>query len=167
MNNANSAQPSFVAPGTLGDAVFRLTVVDTGSLSSADTTMVSITAAPILSISKSGPAKAEPGELINYILTVTNHGITPANDVVITDAVPGGATYASGGTLRLGNIVSWTVPTLAANGGTAQVSFTVTAAQPIVNFDYRASCSGCTPATGSVAVFTNWGKIYLPVIHKN
>jgi uncharacterized repeat protein (TIGR01451 family) len=167
LNNANSAQPSFVAPGALGDTVFRLIVVDTGSLSAADTTRVSITNAPILSISKSGPVKAEPGEPINYILTVTNHGITPANGVVIEDAVPAGATYVSGGTPLPGNIVSWTVPNLAANGGTAQVNFTVTAAQPIVNFDYRASCSGCIPATGNVAVFTNGSKIYLPVIRKN
>jgi uncharacterized repeat protein (TIGR01451 family) len=166
LNQDNVALVTFTAPVTPGEAVFRLTVTDPGSLSDTDTTVVTITDKPILSISKSGPISVEPGELITYTLTVTNDGSTAATGVVITDAVPNGATYVSGGTLMPGNVVSWTMPSLAANGGVAQVTFTVTAPQGIANADYRVSSAEGVSAVGDVTVFTNWRDIYLPVIMK-
>jgi uncharacterized repeat protein (TIGR01451 family) len=166
LNNAASAQPSFTAPAALGNAILRLTVTDPGGLSAADTTTVTVTDAPILAISKSGPAQTEPDELINYTLTVANYGSSPASNVVVTDVVPVGATHVSGGTLLPGNIVSWTVPNLPANGGTVEVSFAVAATRPLVNFAYGASCSGCIPATGRVAIYTNADKIYFPVVRR-
>jgi uncharacterized repeat protein (TIGR01451 family) len=166
LNNAASAQPTFTAPAALGNAVLRLTVTDPGGLSAADTTTVTVTDAPILAISKSGPAQTEPGELINYTLTVANYGISPASNVVITDVVPVGATHVSGGALLPGNIVSWTGLNLPANGGTVQLSFAVAATRPLVNFAYGASCPGCIPATGSVAVYTNPDKIYFPMVRR-
>lgn len=165
--NSNTAQPSFVAPAALGAMTFRLNITDPGLLTAADTITINVTNAPILAVSKTGPGQTEPGQLITYILTVTNRGATPANQVAVTDALPVGATFVSGGTLLPGNIVSWTIPTLAANGGTAQVSFTVSANQPIVNRTYGATCAGCIAAQGSVAVYTNWGKLYLPMLRKN
>ncbi len=165
LDNPSSAQPAFTAPATLGSAVLRLTVTDPGGLSAADTTTVTITNAPILAISKSGPDQTEPGELINYTLTVTNNGSTSANNVTITDAMPAGATYVNGGNLN-GNIVSWTVPTLPANGESVSVTFTVSATGSVVNSVYGASCSGCIPATGSVPIYTNGSKFYFPVIRK-
>lgn len=38
----------------------------------------------------------DPGETIEYLITVTNNGDETANDVVITDAVPTGTSYDSG-----------------------------------------------------------------------
>jgi uncharacterized repeat protein (TIGR01451 family) len=165
--NSNTAQPSFVAPASLGNMTFRLNVTDPGLLSAADTVTINVTDMPILAISKTGPGKTNPGQPITYILTVTNNGATPANQVTVTDTVPVGATYVSGGTLLPGNIVSWTIPTLAANGGTAQVSFTVNATQPIVNRTYGATCASCIAAQGNVPVYTNWGTLYLPILRKN
>ncbi|MFN8456820.1 MAG: CehA/McbA family metallohydrolase [Anaerolineae bacterium] len=165
--NSNTAQPSLIAPSTLGEMTFHLHVTDPGLLTAADTVAINVTDAPILAISKSGPAKAEPGQPITYILTVANHGASPATQVTVTDALPVGASYVSGGTLLPGNIVAWTIPTLAAYGGTAQVSFSVTANQPIANRAYGATCAGCIAAEGSVAVYTNWGQLYLPVLPKN
>ncbi len=163
LDGADSGRPTFVAPGTLGDIVFRLTVVDTGGLNDADTTVVTVTDKPVLSISKTGPATADPGEPITYVLTVTNHGRTEATNVTVTDVVPTGATYVSGGTLS-GNLVSWTVPSLAASGGTQQLSFVVTAEGGLANWDYRAACAGCVSAVGLEIIFTNPHIYYLPIV---
>jgi uncharacterized repeat protein (TIGR01451 family) len=162
---ANQATATFVAPNTLGDLVFNLTVVDPGGLSSSAVTRVTVTNQPILGVTKTGPAAAQAGELIHYILTVTNQGITPATNVVVTDRVPSGAVYVSGGTLS-GGVVTWTVDELAPNGGSAQLSFAVTAAGTIVNHEYGSSCAGCIPAQGKVKIVTNPHKVYLPAIRR-
>lgn len=39
---------------------------------------------------------AEPGDVLTYTLTLKNSGNTPANNVVITDAIPAGTTYVAG-----------------------------------------------------------------------
>jgi uncharacterized repeat protein (TIGR01451 family) len=158
------ARAVFTAPATLGQLEFDLTVIDTGGLSDVDQTTVTVTDQPILSISKNGPRTTEPGELIAYTLTVTNDGITPATGVVITDAVPVGATYISGGTLMPGHIVSWTTPSLAVSGGVTQVTFVVTSTKGIANSDYRVSSAEGVSAVGRETVFTNWRELYLPVI---
>lgn len=167
LSGANTDQPTFTTPVTLGDMVFRLSVADTGGLSDSDLTVVTVTDKPILSITKSGPATARPGELITYTLTIINNGITDATGVVITDTMPTGATYIGGGTLMPGGIVSWMVPSLAANGGAARVIFFITATRSVANADYRASCTGCVPGVGNVSVFTYLGELYLPIITKN
>jgi uncharacterized repeat protein (TIGR01451 family) len=152
----------------LGDLTFRLTVVDTGGLSNAETTVVTVTDKPILKISKTGPATAEPGELITYVLTVTNIGATEANNVTVTDVVPLGASYQdqSGGML-VDNTVSWSGLDLPANGGTAQVSFSViTTDRGIANSDYGATCEDCVSAVGQEIIFTNAKTYYFPLIGK-
>jgi uncharacterized repeat protein (TIGR01451 family) len=166
LNGGNTARPTFTAPDTLGNIVFRLTVTDPGSLSDTDTTVVTVTDKPILSITKSGPTTARPGELMTYTLTITNSGITTATGLVITDAVPVGATYINGGTLVSSSVVSWELLSLAAYGGVAQVTFMVTTNQAIANVDYRLSCAEGVSAVGAVPVFTNWRKYYLPVMMK-
>lgn len=166
LSGADTARAGFTAPGTPVDLVFRLVVTDAGSLSDFDTTLVAVTDRPILSITKDGPASAEPGELITYTLTITNRGLTDASGVVVTDALPTGATYVAGGILMPGDIVSWTLPNLAANGGVAHVFSVVTATHSIANTDYGASCPGCVPAVGEVTVLTRLGRLYLPVISK-
>jgi uncharacterized repeat protein (TIGR01451 family) len=164
--NSNTAQPSFMAPASLGNLTFRLNVTDPGFFRASDTTTITVTDAPILASSKSGPGKVEPGQPFDYVLTVVNNGVTPANQVNVTDVLPPGTTYISGGTLQPGNIVSWVIPNLAANGGTAQVSVTVTIDRPTTNKDYGATCAGCVAAQGSTPVYTHFGKFYLPLINK-
>ncbi len=104
------------------------------------------------SISKSGPTLVAPGQLVTYTLAVTNHLTIPMTNVILTDTLPAGATYVSGGTL-IGDVVSWTVPNLAA--GTALTrQFMVTTTATITNDDYRVSADGGYSATGSIAVVT-------------
>ena len=70
----NKSQATFIAPNASGTADFKLTVVDTGSLSDADIAQITITTQPYLTLVKSGPKSTNPGELITYFLTATNIG---------------------------------------------------------------------------------------------
>jgi hypothetical protein len=73
-------------------------------------------------------------------------------DVVITDTIPAGASYVTGGT-KEGDVVSWTVPSLVRDE-VVQKSFVVTAMQTIVNDDYGVRAYGDYGAGGSLAVPT-------------
>jgi uncharacterized repeat protein (TIGR01451 family) len=124
---------------------------------------------PVLTITKHGPVTATAGSLITYTLTVTNHGTLAASNLLITDALPAGATYISGGSL-VGNVVSWTIPSLAINKSLTR-TFSVTASQTITNSRYRVSANGSISATGQAKVITTIlpeepHLIYLPVIRK-
>ncbi len=108
--------------------------------------------APHLIIDKSAPAIVTTGSPITYSLIVSNTGDLAASNVVITDVIPTGANYLSGGT-RVGNIVQWAVGTLAPNSG-AQVQFVVTATQTITNSQYGVNASGGFNAQGAAALVT-------------
>jgi uncharacterized repeat protein (TIGR01451 family) len=116
-----------------------------------------------LEIVKSGPtASANP---ISYTLTITNNGALTATNLLITDTLPAGATYHSGGTLT-GNQVQWQVAELAPND-TWQDSFRVNAGQtPITNNDYGVSADNNVRATGTVPVTTQVYLLYLPLQFK-
>lgn len=85
-------------------------------------------------IHKTAPASAEAGTSITYTLSITNSSPLTATTLLITDTLPPGATYLSGGTLE-GNIVSWLVSTLAPSD-TISLQFAVSASQTITNSDY-------------------------------
>lgn len=167
LNNKAAVKPAFTAPNSPTDLAFQLTVADPGGLTVSDTVAVQVTDQPILRISKTGPKHAEPGELITYLLKVTNIGATPAMNVTVTDRLPSGANYVSGGNSINNGVVTWIVPTIPANGGVAEVSFTVTTNGAIANVEYGATCANCIAAQGSVPVLTNGQKIYFPVLKRN
>ncbi len=150
---------------TLGDEFSGAVNVSTDQL------LVSIVdqlnGSPALSIGKTGPATAITGDLITYTLTITNSGLVTATNLIITDSLPSGATYVNGGT-RIGNVISWTIPSLVGGGGVTQTTFVVTATQTITNSDYRVSTSGGYSAIGSVPVVVtiNTNDVYLPIILK-
>lgn len=74
------------------------------------------------------------------------------NSLVITDAVPLGATYIGGGTL-VGDVVSWTVGSLAP-GQTITRQFVVTATTTITNSDFRVTAVEGYTTIGVLPVVT-------------
>ncbi len=115
---------------------------------------------PELIISKAGPASVNLNTNFNYVLTVENQTDLELTNVVITDSLPLSVTFVSasdGGVLLPGNVVSWTVATLADD---ASINRTVTVAAPaapttLTNDDYVAWASNwLTPATGAPVVTT-------------
>ncbi|MCB0213463.1 MAG: DUF11 domain-containing protein, partial [Anaerolineae bacterium] len=166
LSSSTAAKPTFQAPNSTATLSFQLAVADPGGLTDDDTITVQVSNQPILSISKTGPEKANPNELITYSITVVNKGISAATNVLVTDKVPDGATYVSGGDTIANGVVSWNVPNLPANGGTAQVSFSVTANGSVINKEYQATCSNCIKATGTVPVITNGQRTYLPLLNR-
>ncbi len=117
-----------------------------------DVPVVTVIGYPDLAIAKSGPAYAEAGAPITYTLTVTNSSPVPATNLLITDTLPAGATYLSGGTL-VGDEVRWTVPSLAGENHLS-VQFAVSAQATITNADYGVSADSGASATGQTPVVT-------------
>ena len=93
---------------------------------------------PVVTLDKTGPADASPGDTINYGLTVANSGRGPALATAITDTKPD-TTQASFdiGTLsvgsQVGRNVSFTVPCSTPDGTVLTNSATVTATDLIAN----------------------------------
>ncbi len=117
------------------------------------TTRVTITGLPALQITKVvTPNIALRQEPITYTLTITNYGNVSATNLVISDAIPTGASYIAGGT-KIGAVVSWTHPSLAA-GEAVSVTFTVTATQDITNSDYGVMVSNGISASGQISITT-------------
>jgi uncharacterized repeat protein (TIGR01451 family) len=165
LNDADTMVTTFTAPSTVGVYTFSLTVTDPFGADDDDTTTVTITL-PDLTITKSGPSAVEPGELITYTLVVTNNGTAAATSLVITDALPSGATFvaASDGGSLMGNTVFWSVPSLDA-GGVVTLTLTITAPETVTNDDYRVSCAQGSSAIGTIAITTNvTDNIYLPLV---
>jgi uncharacterized repeat protein (TIGR01451 family) len=140
---------SFAEPGTYRVVIYA---ADTTGLD-ARPREAALGGVPVLGISKAGPASVEAGDPITYTLTVFNNGTVAASNLVITDSIPTGAFYVSGGT-EAGGVVSWAVPSLAAGGGSVQVSFVVTGTRTVVNADYRVSADGGFSAVGQASVMT-------------
>ncbi len=127
-----------------------------------------------LAIQAAGPQQVEPGQPITYTLTVTNNGLLPAKNLVITNALPAGVTYLGGGT-PTGAAIRWTVASLPP-GETEQVTFTVITDTEtlITNDDYAVQAEGSISPTaqvgvrGDAPVVTLIGgvQLYLPLIVK-
>lgn len=124
-----------------------------------DSHIVDVRPVPALVIEKSGPPQAAPSSLITYTLTVVNEGGMAADDLVITDVVPGGANFVralDGGQLvALGanDVVSWSVLSLG-GGASTSVRFVITATQTITNADYGVSASGGYGDAGDIPLVT-------------
>ncbi|MCG3210868.1 MAG: hypothetical protein FOGNACKC_04503 [Anaerolineae bacterium] len=92
------------------------------------------------------------GAPFTYTLTVSNTGNQAATGVVVSDTVPAGANYVSGGSYTAGsNTVTWTVPSILQQSAQA-VTYVVTTCQlSLYNDGYQvvASNEGATSAPGA------------------
>jgi uncharacterized repeat protein (TIGR01451 family) len=120
-----------------------------------------LVSAPELTISKTGPNSVPAGNPITYTLTVSNTGNLLAEDLVISDTLPIGAFYVSGGNLS-DNTVTWTAPVLDV-GASLQFQFVVTATQTVTNSLYSVADNLGHRADGDDAVVTHVTSSYLPV----
>lgn len=81
--------------------------------------------------------EVKSGELVTYDMIVTNSGNEDATNVVVTDKVPDGLEFVQafdvGSYNETNRTITWNVGTLAANGGTAIVSFQIRV--PVVDED--------------------------------
>ncbi|MCB0183237.1 MAG: DUF11 domain-containing protein, partial [Caldilineaceae bacterium] len=90
-----------------------------------------------LDITIDAPETAARGEAISYHFTVTNRAPIPLTDLVITNALPAGARYLSGGDGEpVNGIVRWSIAQLAAES-VAELSYQVRAQSSLVNYDFQ------------------------------
>ena len=110
------------------------------------------------------------GSFLQYTLRVENLG-QQATDLLVTDAIPANATYASGGRL-VGDQVQWELPVL---GPGEKQTFTfkvkVNNGKEIVNDQYGVICSEGVSASGTPLItpitYPRPKGVYLPLIRKN
>jgi uncharacterized repeat protein (TIGR01451 family) len=110
---------------------------------------------PGFAITKNAAAIVSPGEVFTYTLTIGNETFMAATNVIITDSLPSNATFisASDDGVFAGNVISWTVLTIADGGiinRTFQMMAATSAGETITNDDYQVYASSwVTPTTGA------------------
>ena len=107
-----------------------------GGSSVSNPTSTQVNGAVVTTVKAVDKTYAEPGAVLTYTLTLTNSGNTPANSVVITDAIPAGTTFVAGSvTGAAGTPPTLTLPNPIPVGGAATVTFQVLVdnAIPLVN----------------------------------
>jgi uncharacterized repeat protein (TIGR01451 family) len=124
-----------------------------GFLADVATMGIHTTVAPDLEISKMAPATAVAGGPITYTLTITNRGGTDATGLAVSDVLPPGAAYVSGGSYN-GSQVSWNIPTLPGYAFASEVIAVVTANETISNSVYSVTANGGYSAVGQETAVT-------------
>ncbi|MCI0437240.1 MAG: Ig-like domain-containing protein [Gemmatimonadetes bacterium] len=99
-----------------------------------------------LTVSKTGPASVNAGDIVSYTVTVNNIGTADATGVVVTDTLPSNAAFldATGSPSQSGNVLSWPSQTIAASGS---VSYTVRVTAPVTAATLRNAAAATTTAT--------------------
>jgi uncharacterized repeat protein (TIGR01451 family) len=114
--------------------------------------------APDFQVDKSYEGSAVAGTSVTYTLVVTNVGAETGTNVVLSDTLPAGLTYGGGDGTFDGTDVTWSLGTVAANGGTASgwFSATLACAGAVSNEDYGVASSdqGVTSLDGDPVSLT-------------
>jgi len=95
------------------------------------------------------------GDVVTFSVTAANTFASPLSDVVITDTLPAGLTYAASaptlGTVAVaGQVITWTIPSIPA-GGNAQLILAINLLQQGA-WTNTVSAPGATSATASILV---------------
>ena len=171
-NTAVSVQFAVTATATITNDTYAVTADDGHNAVGIEPVVTVITAVPQLHITLDGPQTADPGAPITYTLTVSNSSFGLATNLLITDVLPVGANYLSGGTL-ISDTMQWHIPSLAHNTAVS-VQFAVTATATITNSDYAVTADGGFAAIGLQPVTTiilsepppKFTLLYLPFVLK-
>ncbi|MEE9617580.1 MAG: PKD domain-containing protein [Anaerolineae bacterium] len=151
---SNSTQLITITVQVGASAPDHTVLTNTAQINADDISPITVTETttvlhPQFSIAKQ--AASDPAQSFRpftYTLTISNSGGS-ATSVVITDALPAGANYVSGGSYA-GGVVTWSGLTVPASD-TLDVTFVVTACTgPLVNSAYRV-------ATCAEGVSSPWG----------
>lgn len=109
---------------------------------------------PALTINIEAPPAVTQGSQVTYNFIIANHAPATLSNLVITNTLPVGAVYVSGGdSAPLNRVVRWSLPTLAADS-TATVQLIVNAQASLVNYDYRVTSQEGPIARGRVTAVT-------------
>ncbi len=98
-----------------------------------------IVSRPAFTLTKQSDGDQAPiGTPFTYTITLTNTGTSTATNLLVTDTLPAGAHYVSGGSfITSSSSVSWTVPAVAP-GASTSLTFTVSTCQAsLVNTAYQ------------------------------
>ncbi len=90
--------------------------IDPAPADNRATAATTVTVADV-GVTKTGPVAAIAGDILVYVVTVTNAGPSAAKAVAVTDSLPSNATFLSstGGAVAAGGVLTWpVVPSLAA-----------------------------------------------------
>jgi uncharacterized repeat protein (TIGR01451 family) len=121
---------------------------------------------PNLTIALLAPSGVSSSDWITYTLSAVNHGGISATQLLVTNTLPAHTEYVGGGT-RVGNVISWTSPSLAP-GAAITFTFTVTPVagiRVIINDDYGVSAEGGYGEAGApVVTLVDPLRVYLPLI---
>ncbi len=120
----------------------------------SNTVQTTLTCPPVvtadLSITKSGPSSVQQGNVVSYQMTAFNAGPATANNVTITDPIPGGLTFnqgqSSGNCFQSGNSIICNNLTLT-NGQSATVTIAL-------NVSNSFTCNGTIQNIASVSTST-------------
>jgi len=111
--NPNGTQKWIVATGNAVESSPAIGADGTVYIGSDDSCLYAIgpSSAPILSLTKSvTPAYPRPGDTVTYTLNCANLSSTAASNVTITDKLPAGLTFVSGGTFNAtSTTVTWSL----------------------------------------------------------
>ncbi len=132
-----SGNPANHVYGQIGDYALVVTATNSADIVTA-TTQTSIVRAD-LAVSKSAPASVQSGDLLTYTIYVTNTGVLPASNVLISESVPAELsgitttiTVANGTLVTLADGFVWQVAELGA-GESAEIVVTATVAANLLD----------------------------------
>jgi len=107
-----------------------------------------------LDIAVEAPDDAEANEQVTYHFEVTNRAPIPLTNLVVTNTIPLGALYESGGDGDpTDGVVRWVINTLDAETST-ELEYSVRAHSSLVNYDYRVVSSEGASASGRLFAVT-------------